>query len=420
MTVKKITLFLLICFIFVGLANAQTETQERDFRFRMSSQFSFDAAQYFNLDEEALYEITGERTMPGGVQLRRLRIGAHADYGDWHSAIVLEAGNGVLGLRDAFAQYSGLNNFVFRIGQFKEDFSIEEVTSSRSLLFMERAMVVNTFAPARHIGVQAQWHQFDFLRASVGASWHTALSTSDNREVINLREDGYRIGTNFTGRVVWMPWMSSGTHGLHIGYGISYRSSRRTDTYNGANFSSRNATSIDRTSFMATGDFFGVSHDLVQGFELAGFWNGFRIQGEFILNNSVADRDFIADDTDVRVVERDQRFHGWYVQASYLLFGGTQRYSTSRGAFGSPTRGRSWGDIEVAARFDYLNLNSQDIRGGSGHNLSFGVTYHMNRHVRLMVNYQIASNDRYANANNLDIVPNARFNVIQMRLEVGF
>jgi len=362
--------------------------------------------------------------------LRRLRIGAHADYGDWHSAIVLEAGNGVLGLRDAFAQYSGLNNFVFRVGQFKEDFSIEEVTSSRSILFMERAMVVNTFAPARHIGVQAQWHQFDFLRASVGASWHTALSTSDNREIIDLREEGMPIGTNFTGRVVWMPWMSSGTHGLHIGYGISRRSARRADTYNGANFSSRNATSIDRTSFIATGDIWGVSHDRVHGFELAGFWNGFRIQGEFILNNTIVEESNFIDipisppGPPVEVIEHiTKRFYGWYVQASHLLFGGMQRYSTSRGAFGSPTRGRSWGDIEVAARFDYLNLNSQDIRGGSGHNLSFGVTYHMNRHVRLMVNYQIASNDRYANANNPDLSklrPEARFNVIQMRLEVGF
>ncbi|MCL2413246.1 MAG: porin [Bacteroidales bacterium] len=415
--------FLLVCFVFVGIAVAQnqTETQQRDFRFRMSSQFSFDAAHYFNLKNGTLDE-SGDPVMPGGVQLRRLRVGAHADYGDWHSAIVLEAGNGVLGLRDAFAQYSGLENVVFRIGQFKEDFSIEEVTNSRNILFLERAMVVNTFAPARHIGVQAQWHQFDFLRASIGASWHTALSTSDNREIIELREEGYRIGANFTGRVVFMPWMSSGTHGLHIGYGISRRSARRADTYNGANFSSRNATSIDRTSFMATGDIWGVSHDLVHGFELAGFWNGFRIQGELILNNTVMDRSFEPPRLphEPPFNYQTKRFFGYYIQASHLLFGGSQRYSTSRGAFVAPTRGRSWGDIEVAARFDYLNLNSGEINGGSGHNISFGVTYHMNRHVRMMLNYQIARNDRYANANNPDIVPNARFNVIQARLEVAF
>lgn len=422
MTIKKIIPSLLICFVFVGLSNAQTQTerQERDFRIRMTSQFSFDGAHYFNLENGVIDE-NGNPFMTGGVEMRRLRIGARADYGDWESLLVLELANGVPALRDAFARYSGLQNFEFKIGQFREDFSMEEITSSRNLLFLERPMVVNAFAPSRHLGIQVQWQQFNFLRATAGVSWHTALSASDNAAVQNLRRDGNPIGTNFTGRIVWMPrmfWTPKGAFGLHVGYSFSYRSAQRAGAYNAANFSSRNATSVNRTVFLATDEILGVSHDFLHGFELAAVRRGFRFQGEFIMSNTI----WNGIPTEVPTIARDQRFYGWYVQVSHLLFGGHQRYSTSRGVFTAPTRGRSWGDIEVAARFDYLNLNSADINGGSGHNISFGVTYHMNRHVRMMLNYQISrntigtSNPRYSDMRG----PDVRFNTIQARLEVAF
>jgi len=172
----------------------------------------------------------------------------------------------------------------------------------------------------------------------------------------------------------------------------------------------------------------------LQGFELAGYKAGFRIGSELITNTSVMDKDFVG----ATVNMETKFFWGYYVQASYLLFGGKQRYDVTQSEFTQPSRGKKWGDIEVMARFDYINLNSQDIYGGSGQNIALGMVYHINNNVKMMLNYQISQNDKYANNKgkaaigrdaNGDYTSNpklavtdfgARFNVIQARIEIDF
>ena len=53
-------------------------------------------------------------------------------------------------LKDAWIGYSGLKSWNFRIGQFLEPFSLEELTSSRYTTFMERALP-NALVPEYHV-----------------------------------------------------------------------------------------------------------------------------------------------------------------------------------------------------------------------------------------------------------------------------
>ena len=428
---KKHLLAWALCLTFAGTAYSQStnNSNDRDFRFWMSSRFNFDAAHYFNLKNGLIVDETP--TMVGGVSLRQLRVAVHAELNkDWYSEIMVDLANGMPVVRNAFVRYSGLEDFEFRMGNFKEDFSMEETTSWRNRLFVERPMVVSCFAPARHVGIQAQWQKYDFLYASVGTSWFRVSSSGDYQKVLELRDQGKPIGTNFTGKIVWSPWVSSGVHGLHVGYNASYRSAKRAGNYNGSSFQARNSTSVNHTNFLST-EFYGVKYDLLQGFELAGYRDGFRAGGEFIISNSVMDKGF----AEATANPNTKKFHGYYAQASYLLFGGKQRYNRD---FVQPTRGKIWGDIEVMARYEYLNLNSEDIHGGSGRNIAFGVVYHMNNHVKMMLNYQISHNDKYANNNgrvaigrdsqgNYTTDWNAAvrdfgvgFNVVQARIEIAF
>jgi phosphate-selective porin OprO/OprP len=124
-----------------------------------------------------------------------------------------------------------------------------------------------------------------------------------------------------------------------------------------------------------------------------------------------------------------------------MLFGGKQRYDVTQSEFTQPTRGRSWGDIEVMARWDYVNLNSQELYGGAGQNFVLGMVYHVNNNVKMMLNYQWAKNDKYAGNKGRAVIgrdadgnytaatsgPNAavsdfgvRFNTIQARIEIDF
>jgi len=241
-----------------------------------------------------------------------------------------------------------------------------------------------------------------------------------------------------------MPSLFGGSGRLHIGYNASYRSGEKTDDnlsngnpagrgYDADMFSSRNTTAVNRLKFLNTGQFPGVKYDFLQGAELGGYKDGFRINGEVITDASVMNKNTAGIPN-----YNTKKFWGYYVQAAYLLFGGKQQYDVSQSEFTQPTRGKKWGDIEVMARFDYLNLNSQGIYGGSGQNIALGVVYHINNNVKIMVNYQISQNDKYANGNGKftvgkDINGNyttdpklaasdfgARFNALQTRIELDF
>ena len=85
------------------------------------------------------------------------------------------------------------------------------------------------------------------------------------------------------------------------------------------------------------------------------------------------------------------------MQAAYLLFGGKQKFNVSEGEFTQPTRGKEWGDVELAMRCDYLSLNDKDVYGGSGANFTTGLNFYVNNNVKIALNYQYTNNDRYAN-----------------------
>ena len=419
------------------------ENPAKGYKFWMDNRVQFDGATYFNLKNGML--VNGTPTMAGGVSLRRVRSAVKAIVAkDWYAEVDCDFADGAFGLEDAYIQYGGLKNFTFKAGNFKEDFSQEETTTSRYTTFMERAMVVATFAPSRHAGLQAQWQKFDWLRVSGGVSWQ---AVDDEGTLLNVQEfnkAGNGMGANYTGKIVFMPSLFGETSRLHIGYNASYRSAHKTDDnvdgaialgrgYNGDYFSTRNSTSINRIKYLSC-EYYGVKYDFLQGYELGGYKDGFRVNGELITNTSVMDKNFAG----ATANNKSKFFYGYYVQAAYLLFGGKQQYDVTQSEFTQPTRGKKWGDIELMARFDYLNLNSQDIYGGSGQNIALGVVYHINNNVKMMLNYQISQNDKYANNKSKAVIGRdingaytsdpklavsdfgARFNTLQARIELDF
>ena len=95
-------------------------------------------------------------------------------------------------------------------------------------------------------------------------------------------------------------------------------------------------------------------------------------------------------------------FQGWYVQAGYLLFGGTQRYDGAGAKFTRVKRGQKWGDVELCGRVEYIDLNADKgadapkIMGGSAMAYSAGLNYYINDHVKVQLNWQYTDNDRYS------------------------
>lgn len=326
-----------------------------------------------------------------GVSIRRARFAVKGQITPaWYGEVDLDFANGTFKLKDAIIRYSGLKHFNFTAGNFKENFSMEKTTTSRYLAFMERPMIVSAFAPSRHLGVQAAF-KYKWLLLTGGVFFQSIEDFETHNNVKDNNKDyGRGPGYSYTGKVVFMPFASKPEYGLHIGAAVSYRtpkSDMSTGDYGGVRYSTRNGTSINRKKYLDTDVIGNVDHDFLYGAELAGYYKGFRMQSEYIGNNTYVNND----------AKTIYKFNGWYAQAGFLLFGGRQQYNTNEGEFTQVIRGRKWGDIELLFRYDYIDLNSGNIYGGSAQAYTAGVTYYINNNVKLMVNYQYNDNDRYAN-----------------------
>ncbi len=366
------------------------ESLDQSYKFWFDMRVNVDAATFWGQDKD--FDKIGN-----GASIRRARFAVKAQVTpDWYGEVDVDFANGSLELKDAIVEYTGLKNMEFKAGNFKENFSISRNTSSRYQQFMERPMSVQALTPSRHIGFNAKY-QKSWLYASGGVFFQT-IDNQETRTYVetNNKDYGRNEGVSYTGKIAIQPLYKQKDIALHLGAAISY-STPKTDVdpvkeYGGIRFSTRNSTSINRKKYLDTDVIPNVDHDLLYTFELAGLYKGFRFEAAFIQDDVHIDPNAPA-----TVDKSTKHFLGRYVQASYLLFGGTQYYDYSGAKFNQVKRGQKWGDLELALRYDYLDLNSQNVYGGAGEAYTVGLNYYVNSNVKFMLNYQYNNNDRYAN-----------------------
>ncbi len=358
------------------------ETEDQSARIWTDIRVQTDGAAFF-----------GETLNPigNGTGIRRARIGVKTTFANnWYGEIDIDLANSELELKDAYLKYDFKNGLRVRAGNFKEPLSMEATTTSRYLTFMERANVVSAFAPSRHIGATAAYSH-NWLCAEAGVFFQTIGGLEERTFSEDANKDqGIDEGMSYTGRIVIMPLYTSNDMGIHLGLAGSYRTPKTDAEVPGSvRYSTRSISSINRKKYMDTDDITDVDHELLGGLELAGFYKGLRFQSEYIMNNTYRKNSL-----------GTEKFNGFYVFGSYLLFGGNYVYNIEEGEFTQPGRGKDWGDLEIALRYEYLDLNSRTdgVMGGSGESFTMGLNYLANSNVKIMLNYAFINNDRYANA----------------------
>lgn len=331
-----------------------------------------------------------------GTSIRRARFAVKSQFTEkWYGEIDMDISNSELELKDAYLEFSPNRSLSFRAGNFKEGYSMESTTTSRYLTFIERPNAVYTFAPSRHIGLAAVYSK-NWLFGMGGVHFQTVGDPEERLFSENNNKDyGVDEGVSFTGKLVAMPFYSDYNKGLHFGIAGSYRTPKSDAEIRGhERYSTRSLTSINRKKYMDTDLIPFVDHIVLGDLELAGYYKNFRFQGEYLLSN--VHRKKFAE------VLPTEKFDGWYAFGSMLLFGGKYNYNTSEAEFTQPTRGQTWGDVELSFRYDYLSLNSSmdGIMGGAGEGYTLGVNYHVNNNVKIMLNYAYLNHDRYASGKN--------------------
>ena len=329
-----------------------------------------------------------------GISIRRARFAVKGQLDEnWYGEFDMDLANGLVELKDAIVRYTGLPNWEIQVGNFKENFSIQRNTTSRYLQFMERPMVCSALTPSRHFGLNAKYAK-DWFWGSAGIFGPEIAGAEEWQYIADNNKDfGYNSGMSLTGKVVFRPLYKMNDASLHIGAAASYRTPKASaEKYGFYRASARNSTSINRKKYLDTNDLPDYDHNLVWTVELAGHYKGLRYEAAYVQDNV----SFKADAAN----PSPKMFNGWYAQAGYLLFGGTQRYDANGGKYTKIKPGRKWGDIELCARYEYCNLNSGNVFGGTAEAYTLGINYWVTNNVKMQLNYQFNNNDRYANGKN--------------------
>ena len=283
-----------------------------------------------------------------------------------------------------------------RVGHIREPFSLDMMTGSNSITFMERALST-VFAPNRNLGVLMH-RRFTATRRLFGAVG-VFKDTINNPDFEELRDDFDDGNYALTARITGLPIASDDrTKLLHFGLASSFRNPSNDELH----FRSRPESGLAE-NYVDTGRF-EADEELRLGGELATVMGPLSLQGEFILNVN----------SENRIDFNDRVFPTFYLMASYVLTGEHRSYREQVGAFGrvhpeNPFPLEGWGAWEVATRYSYLDLDSKDVNGGVLHDWTFGVNWYMNHYSRLMFNYVLAHPE------------GAEFaSIVQMRLQIAF
>ena len=343
-----------------------------------------------------------------------------------------------------------------RVGHQKEPFSLEELTSSKYITFMERALP-NVFAPSRNTGILA----FNTAFKSKRLWWGVGVfqDVDDFAENFNNFQDW-----NFTARLAGTPfYQDEGRKLLHLGFGYSHQ------FHNKDQFALRyrqrpeaHITSVRPLDTRGAGlpGLSTNSIDLINP-EIAFVWGPFSLQGEYMWAFTNARRDAIWRDGaevggyNLFLKRGSPTFHGGYVFASYFLTGENRNYDLEDASFGRIKPKRNFdlkggpGAWEVAFRYSYLNLNagvSSDpnwydgtsffsaprigVRGGIENNLTAALNWYPTPNTRWMFNYIYADidnrrftpgittpNNPLANATNFNKGP---LHIVQTRFQIDF
>jgi len=369
------------------------ESKDKDYKFWFDSRVQVDFGHYFG--EQIWADPIGD-----GASIRRARLAVKAQITkDWYGEVDMELANGSFELKDAIVRYNGLKNFQFSVGSQKPDFSLSRNTSSRYLEFMERPMVVNAFAPSRHLGIFGKYsNKYFFGSASILFQEIEGQETRDYVES-NNKDYGMDEGLSYVGKIVVRP-LNEPDYGIHIGGAIMYDAPKTSDemgVYGGTRFSCRNATNISRKKYIDTDDIKNTKFNLIATAELAGHVDGLRVESAWMSDWTYMDPEKV-------ILDRPYHFQGWYVEGGYLLFGGKQSYDSDGAKFNRVRTGRSWGDIELALKYEFLDMNDykgrladQAIYGGSADLFGAALNFYFGKNIKMALNYQYVNNDRYAN-----------------------
>ena len=321
--------------------------------------------------------------VPGsGTEVRRARLFAIGQYETWQYKLRAGFEEDDLSLKDAYMKHISTG---IKLGLFKPSFSIDEVTSSKYITFMERAFP-NAFKPGRRIGIG--YHKYT---NQLNINFGLFGQGSDEGD---SGDEGFGINARITHPVIF-----NSQNLLHVGFGLTLENPE-DDINNSISFSSRPESHITG-DIVETGTITNTKTIVRSGIEISSVIQSVSIQAEAIKV------DLFKNDN-----SKDLSFSGSYVYASWFLTGEQRPYKAEHGAFGRIKPIAAEGAWELALRYSKINLNDDVIIGAKATNITLGVNWYTTKNTRFSMNYIDITTDE----NNIYGNPE----ILQFRAQIDF
>ncbi len=400
------------------------ETPNKDFKFHVGGRFQDD---WVFWDQSA-----GLRAAPGaggignlqdGTFFRRIRIlmdGTMWEVVEFNLEYAPEAVvQGIPGLDEFWVGMTKLPLIgTVRIGHLKvpQGFEGDMVSSSKAMTFLERSAYTDAFYQNFAPGIWAGNSIFD-QRMTWSAMWYRQENALHANSGSDFGDGEYGV----SGRLTFLPlWENDGRHMLHLGVSATYRNAENPDDGNGGltgpgvvRFRARPQIRDAQGDFGSTivggtvlpgntnrmVDTGAIAADAatVVGTELFYVLGPLSVQSEWawaIANGAVVGG----------VPQGSRSFNGGYIELSYFLTGENRVYDRRLGREGSTyiaspftpfwaTRDEGGGlnfglgAWELAAHYNYLNLNDGPIQGGVLSGMELGVNWYLTTNLKWQFTY---------------------------------
>ncbi|MCA9194057.1 MAG: ATPase [Planctomycetales bacterium] len=307
--------------------------------------------------------------------------------------------------KDVYLGWTHLpNNQTLLIGNQKRPLGLDHLNSSRYNVFMERPLVVESFnEDARRVGMCMYGHN-----DQESVNWRYGLYNLENTS-----ESGRYVGDSMQmggyGRMAFSPYYDEASDGRGYYHFALAGAVARPDgnvlpgdsNSNAARFRTRPEARSDArwidTRAIAGADWYETL--ALESMLNLGPW---QFTGEYMAT-------FLQRDNVTTGTGPDVAFHGFYVYASYFLTGEHMAYERNSGTLGRAKpfenfflvdrlkggTGQGLGAWQIAARYDYLDLSSQDILGGIEQDFTLGLNWYWNAYSKLQTNLIFGDIDQH-------------------------
>ncbi len=310
--------------------------------------------------------------LPDHAIVRRARLGLDGKWGDdWSfeaSYEFTDADGGIFrdGIDELAVQYKGWPVADLAVGQFKLPFGMEALSSSNNLVFIERALPSDAFVPSDRLGVGIS-HRRD--RHTVTGMLFGSSISGDER------------GRGLAARATVAP-IREGSTVLHLGMAVVVEHPR-----GGLRLRARPESRPSDIRFVNTGRLDDVDRVCRLGLEAAWKSGPVLVTSEWI--RAMVRRD---------AGQPNLQFDGWSVAGSWVLTGESHEYK--KGVLKGLPISRPSGAWELTARYSHVDLDDGRVQGGKERNVTLGLNYHVNEHLRIMTNLIKVHSDRRGRADH--------------------